>query len=479
MAKGDIEGAIIYRDRATAALDKAASSADRTGKKFGGLKKFAAGAGAAAGLLAVKFGQDSVAAFKDAEQSSAALDAALKKFPKTSDVTRASLDKLNLAMSKKTVFDDDAFASGQAVLAQFNLTGKQIEDLTPLLADYATKTGKDLPTSATMLGKAMMGNTKALKALGINYKATGNAAADQAAVTELLRAKIGGAAEAMGNTAAGKAAILNNQYGNLQEKVGAKLVPALNRLADVGLKVVDFMDRNGRVLKPLLIGVGAFVAAIWAVNTAARAYTATQAALNVVMALNPIGLVVIAIAALVAGLVITYKKSETFRNIVQGAMAGARAAIGWVIDKGQALVGFFMALPDRISAVSRGMWNGIKDAFRSALNWIIDKWNGLEFSVPGVSAFGHTLGGFTLGVPDIPRLAKGGVVPARPGGTLALLGEGGRDEAVIPLGRGGRGTGDVFNITINGATDPLATAREVEQALARLQRQRGTRLAFQ
>jgi hypothetical protein len=37
-------------------------------------------------------------------------------------------------------------------------------------------------------------------------------------------------------------------------------------------------------------------------------------------------------------------------------------------------------------------------------------------------------------------LAEGGIVPARSGGTLALLGEGGRDEAVVPLGRGGFGT---------------------------------------
>ena len=61
----------------------------------------------------------------------------------------------------KTKFDDDAFASGQAVLAQFKLSGKQIENLTPLLADYAAKTGKDLPTAAETLGKSFLGNTRA------------------------------------------------------------------------------------------------------------------------------------------------------------------------------------------------------------------------------------------------------------------------------------------------------------------------------
>ena len=44
---------------------------------------------------------------------------------------------------------------------QFGLTGKQIEDLLPLVADYAAKTGKDLPDAATTLGKALLGNTRA------------------------------------------------------------------------------------------------------------------------------------------------------------------------------------------------------------------------------------------------------------------------------------------------------------------------------
>jgi hypothetical protein len=52
-------------------------------------------------------------------------------------------------------------------------------------------------------------------------------------------------------------------------------------------------------------------------------------------------------------------------------------------------------------------------------------------------------------------LADGGIVKASPGGTLALIGEGGQDEAVIPLDRmGSMGGGDV-NIYVQGA-DPNA-----------------------
>ena len=49
-------------------------------------------------------------------------------------------------------------------------------------------------------------------------------------------------------------------------------------------------------------------------------------------------------------------------------------------------------------------------------------------------------------IPEIPSLAKGGIVN-RP--TLAMLGESG-PEAVIPLGRGRGGAGMTINLVING-----------------------------
>lgn len=519
MAAAEVAINILAKDQASAVMGRVGDNAERTGKKFGKLHKVAIAGGALAGAALVKFGKDSVAAFTEAEQSSAQLDLALKKFPKTADVTRASFDKLNTSIMRKTGVDDDALASGQAVLAQFNLTGKQIQDITPLLADYATKTGKELPAAATDLGRAFMGNTRALKALGINYKATGDKAKDQAAIQQLLKDKIGGTAEAMGNTASGKVKILQGEFSNLQETAGSKLVPALIKVADVGLRVIDFISRNQAVIVPLVAVVGTIIAAI-------RIWTMAQAALNVVMALNPIGLVAIAIGALVVGMVIAYKKSETFRNIVQGAFHAVGAAIGfvkdhwkafattlafliggpivgaivllvthfgavkriattvvgWVVTKFTALVGFVTGLPGKIAGAAKGMFDGIKNAFKSALNWVIDKWNGLEFTLPSVDT--HIpgvgkIGGFTLGVPDIPKLATGGIVPATPGGRTVIVGEGKHDEAVIPLprGRSSIGGNTTIEINITESANARATAREVIAEIRKLQRS-GVRIDF-
>jgi len=49
---------------------------------------------------------------------------------------------------------------------------------------------------------------------------------------------------------------------------------------------------------------------------------------------------------------------------------------------------------------------------------------------------------------EVPQLANGGVVRARQGGTLALLGEGGRDEAVIPLPASGQ-LGTTINVNVS------------------------------
>jgi hypothetical protein len=118
------------------------------------------------------------------------------------------------------------------------------------------------------------------------------------------------------------------------------------------------------------------------------------------------------------------------------------------------VVTFITGLPRRIADAAVGMWDGIKTAFRSALNWIIDGWNSLDFKLPsfdGLEIAGQTVipgwEGPTLGLPHIPRLAKGGLVTAP---TMALIGEAG-PEAVIPLTRG------------NATLDALAAAlaREV------------------
>jgi hypothetical protein len=70
-------------------------------------------------------------------------------------------------------------------------------------------------------------------------------------------------------------------------------------------------------------------------------------------------------------------------------------------------------------------------------------------------------------------MADGGIIKASPGGTLALIGEGGKDEAVIPLDRMGGMGGNNVTINVNGG-DPQA----VVDAITRWYRQNGATQAW-
>jgi TP901 family phage tail tape measure protein len=70
-----------------------------------------------------------------------------------------------------------------------------------------------------------------------------------------------------------------------------------------------------------------------AVAAATRVWAAAQAVFNAVMDANPIALVILAIVALGAALVLAYKKSSTFRNIVNATFNGLKTVV-------QAVIGF-------------------------------------------------------------------------------------------------------------------------------------------
>jgi phage-related protein len=79
--------------------------------------------------------------------------------------------------------------------------------------------------------------------------------------------------------------------------IAGTVVPALKDMA-------AFIGRNKDFFIPFVATIATLVAGL-------KAWAIVQGALNVVMSLNPIGLVVVAIAALAAGVIYAYKHSET------------------------------------------------------------------------------------------------------------------------------------------------------------------------
>lgn len=158
--------------------------------------------------------------------------------------------------------------------------------------------------------------------------------------------------------------------------------------------------------------------------------TVAQKGLNAALRANPIGLVITAIAVLTGAFILAYKKSETFRNIVHGALGAVRDAAQWVGDKFKWLSGVVADIARSAASKFGGLAEIITAPYTLAFRGIASLWNNtvgkLSFKVPGWVPGG--IGGSGFDVPDIPMLADGGI--AR-GGRAHIVGERG-PELFVP-----------------------------------------------
>jgi tape measure domain-containing protein len=116
--------------------------------------------------------------------------------------------------------------------------------------------------------------------------------------------------------------------------------------------------------------------------------------------------------------------------------------------------------------VFTGIFEGVQSIGRAVINGLIDIINGFIAGLNGVGDLVSDITGggvdFTIG--SIPHLAEGGVVSKSRGGTLAVVGEGRYDEAVVPLSPdvlsqlGGAGDVNVYQTFENSGPDAAEVA---------------------
>jgi hypothetical protein len=211
----------------------------------------------------------------------------------------------------------------------------------------------DVAKAGELVGKVAGGNTGILSRYGIRSRR-----ARPPGGARPLQKKFAGQAEAYGKTTAGAGARASVAWENLQETLGQALLPVLAKVGNGLAGVFAWMQRNKGATQALVATVGAFVGVLGAVMVVTKVVTALKAmrvavvAVNVAMRANPIGLVITALTLLGVGLVAAYKKSETFRRIVDGAFSAVKSAA-------KAVAG---AVTDAIG------W--VKTAFENAVKWV-------------------------------------------------------------------------------------------------------------
>jgi hypothetical protein len=568
---------------------------DEVGKIEGSgdkLKSWAKGtataiAGAFAATAVIGFAKDAVGAASDLNES----------MSKTGVVFGTSATQIeawaknsaeSMGLSKQAALEAAATYGNLAV--SLGLPQQQAADMSQTLVglagDLASFNNVPVGDALAALQSGLTGETEPLKKFGVNLndaalkaqamamglsdgKAPLTASAKAQAAYALIMKQTSTAQGDFARTSDGLAnqqRIAAAQTENMKAQLGQALLPVIQSVVQIlnqylipALTVLaDFLAANSGWLVPL-------VAAITAVVVAYKAWTIAQAALNVVMSANPILLVVVAIAALVAGIIWAYQNVEVFHDIVDAAFSAVATAFGWITDAAKVvfdwlqtnwplllaiLLGPFGAavlviqrnwdtIRDAITAVYNWIhdnwplllailtgpfgaavlaiqknWDSIKDGATAVYNWVKDKfdaiagaidgavsaisgaigrvvnaikgpinavlgaWNNIAFVMPRVEIpdwvpgiGGNGFGGFTVDFPNIPLLARGGIIN---GPTLAMLGERG-PEAVVPLTRGGVGQSRVYNLNVSVAagTDPATTGRTIVELIQAYERGNG------
>jgi hypothetical protein len=393
------------------------------------------GLGAAAGV-AVK------AAMED-QQAQAVLANTLQKTTKATAEQVTGVEDFISQLTLASGIADDQLRPAMANLARATGSVEESQKGLGIALDVSAATGQSVESVSKALAKAYAGNTGALKKLSPALANMVENGASMEEVNAALTKQFGGSQKKAAETAAGKMKIFGNAINEAKESIGAALLPIIDKLLPYLASFADWAGKNTDLLVILGAVVGGLAVSIIAVNTAmkiwtavTKAFSAVQAVFNAIMAANPIVLVTLAILAVIGVLVLAYKKFEGFRNIVDTVFGAVKTGVTGVYD-------FFKKYVDLILGVWKGVFNTIADVWNNTLGKLSFKFPSW---VPG-------LGGKGFDVPDIPKLANGGIVTAP---TLALIGEAG-PEAVVPLNRA-NGMGNNITINVNGG-DPNAVVQ--------------------
>ena len=253
MATRKVEVAIVgdasSMVRAFRQADTAASGFGKRGSKLGAVGMGLL-AGGAAGLT-VAVGQGLVSAlktgineFSEAQKVSAQTAAALKSTGGAAGVTQKHIESMAGALQKQTGLQDDAIQSSQNLLLTFTKISnsgpdKIFDRATRATLDLSVALGKDMGSSAMMVGKALNDPVKGVSALGragVQFTAsqketikslveTGRVADAQKMILRELETQVGGSARAFGETTPGQVAKAQRAFEDLTQGVVTAVAP--------------------------------------------------------------------------------------------------------------------------------------------------------------------------------------------------------------------------------------------------------------
>ena len=366
--------------------------------------------------------------------------AVIKSTGNIAGISVASLKENASALEKISAVDENLILNGQNVIATFtnirNVAGAGndiFNQTTQAALDLSVALGQDMQSSAIQLGKALNDPIKGVSALqrvGVSFDASqkemiktmveaGDTMGAQKIILAEMNKEFGGAAAAAGDTFAGAVSRAKDKVQDFARDLITNLQPILLNIGKIIgdlynkflAPLFGWLSKNKEAIAAfaavILTGVVAIkaynailvisktVSTAWTVATtlmkgaqlasiaSTNGMAASMLLLNTAMRNNPIGLIVTGLALLVAGFVLAWNHSETFRKIVVKGLQIVLNAVGYIVGAIAKMIELFSKIP------GMGWAKGIAKGASDAANKIrevsdgMDKLADKKISIPG------------------------------------------------------------------------------------------------
>ena len=300
-----------------------------------------------------------------------------------------SVDKLGDAMKEFGIRAKDTATSTDEAYELLNMDADEMRARFAAGGESAQQATNDVLTALFNMDDAVVQNQAGVDLFGTMWEDLGIEGVK--ALTD-----VNGSADATKETLQEIDAIKYNDLGNAFEEISRiikvdLLQPIMNELEPTIKSFVEWLKsdaipwivENGDKIIAVVAGIGAAFAAFKVVTIVQGIISAlttlipiiksvgvAQAALNLIMAANPIGLIIAAVAGLVTAFVVLWNKSDAFREFWIGLWEKIKGTTKTVID---AVVEFFT-----------GLWDGIKEKAGAAAEFISGIWSGISEFFGGI-----------------------------------------------------------------------------------------------
>lgn len=461
---------------ATKATEALSKTQDKVGRFQSGLSKAAGGAALLLGGMATmgKVAGDSASRLQQAQgavesifgkqagqidnlakKASGAVGLAQSEYSELAGVLGAQLNNLGVSQDDLVGTTDGLISKGADLAATFGgTTADAVEALTAAFrgeTDPIEKYGISIKQADVASQMAANGTDKLTGAAG-------KAAKTQATLDLITKQSASSQGQFARETdsAAGSAQIAAANWENAKAALGESLLPVMSALATKAAEVAGFIQKNSTaftimagviagVAAAILVAQGASMAysvvlgiqaaatgagtaaitannialgayAVWTgiVRTATLVWTGVQWALNAALSANPIALVVIAIAALVAGIIWAWNNVAWFRDGIIAAWEWIKttsitvwnAVSQFIVDVWNNIVTWVMEKINLFVQANIIAWNFIKttitNVWNAIVSWVVAKVTGF---VNGIVNAWNTIKSTTVAVYNLIKAA--------------------------------------------------------------------------